>query len=146
MSSDNSKSPKEMMEEAKKSLEKTSAQMQDFGTSLKSIIKSGVAASNRALANMEESTEKIRTPVVSAMKTIESEGKTVAHQVGHVYQVRHEYAPHIIGGASLLGGLIGLRRGRVPAVMVGSLSGFFAYLGVYQVDISKLPDHVFGKK
>jgi hypothetical protein len=101
---------------------------------------------NSALATLEDSSEKIRKPMASSMAVVNKEGKHLAQEASHLYSVRHEYAPHLIGGATVLGGLIGLRRGRVPAAVTASMTGFVSYLVVYQVDVSKLPDHVFGKK
>lgn len=152
MSSDSppSKTPQEMLEEAKSSLSKTFSSdegaMKGIEETLRSSIKSGVSTANAALASLEKSTEKVRKPIVTSLHSAGKEGKYAAQEASHFYSVRHEYAPHIIGGATVLGGLVGLRRGRVPAAVVGSFSGFFSYLAVYQVDFSRLPDHVFGKK
>jgi len=118
--------------------------MKNVEESLRSSIKSGVTTANGALASMEASTEKFRGPMVTSIKTVGKEGKHFAQEASHLYSVRHEYAPHIIGGATVLGGLIGLRRGRVPAAIAGSASGFLSYLAVYQVDIARLPDHFLG--
>ena len=160
MSSENdpSKGGKNVLESAKSTMDKTfesaKASLQQPWTitpqkveeSLRSAIKSGVQATNNALATLEQSTEQIRTPVVATVQKVEQEGRYVAHQVAHVYQSRREYAPVLIGGSAVVGALVGLRRGRVPAVITGSVTGFLAYLGVYQVDFHKLPDHIFGKK
>ena len=141
-----SKSPKEMVEDAKPSIDKTFSSSKMFEESLRSAIRSGVKATNSALASMEQSTEQIRKPVVTAFQTVGREGRNLAQEATSLYTVRREYAPHIIGGSIVFGGLIGLRRGRIPAAVTGSLLGFFAYLGVYQVDLQKLPEHVFGRK
>ena len=160
MSSENdpSKVAKKMLENAKSSMEKTfesskeSMQQpwtitpQKIEESLRSTIKSGVQATNNALAALEQSTEQIRTPVVATVQKVEQEGRYLAQQAAHVYQSRREYAPFLIGGSTILGAMVGFRRGRVPAVITGSVTGFLAYIGVYQVDIKKLPNHVFGKK
>lgn len=139
-----------MLEDAKSSMSKmmnnNKGAMKNFEESLRSTIRSGVTAANGALASMESSTESIRKPMVTSIKTVGKEGKYLAQEASHLYSARREYAPHIIGGATVLGGLIGLRRGRVPAAIAGSLSGFISYLAVYQVDVARLPDHILGGK
>ena len=115
--------------------------------SLRAAIQSAVQSTNKALASLEQDTERIRTPVVNAIHVLETQGQGVAHRAAHVYRCRRDYAPFLIGGSALLvGGLVGLRRGRAPAAITGSVAGFLTYLGVYEVDVSKLPEHVFGKK
>jgi hypothetical protein len=114
--------------------------------SMRESIKSGVEAANRTLANLEETSDRISKPVVSTFHKVEREGRDIAQQVSYVYTFRHDYAPYLMGGSFLLGGLLGLRRGKIPAAVTASMFGFISYLGVYQVDIKKLPEHVFGKK
>ena len=114
--------------------------------SMRDTIKSGVEAANRTLASLEESSDRISKPVVSTFHQVEREGRGIAQKISYVYNFRHEYAPYLMGGSFLLGGLLGLRRGKIPAAVTASMFGFITYLGVYQVDIKKLPEHVFGKK
>jgi hypothetical protein len=127
-------------------LSKVQKALASSDVTLRSAIKSGVEATNKTLASLEQSTEQIRRPVSNAVQVVEKEGQNVAQQAAHMYNCRRDYAPVWIGGSAVVGGLIGLRRGRVPAAMTASVTGFLVYLGVYEVDLSKLPEHVFGKK
>ncbi|KAI2491636.1 hypothetical protein MHU86_22736 [Fragilaria crotonensis] len=127
-------------------LSKIQKAMAESDVSLRSAIKSGVEATNKTLASLEQSTEQIRKPVSNAVQIIGKEGQNVAQHATHMYQTRRENAPAWIGGSAVVGGLMGLRRGRVPAAITASVTGFLTYLVVYEVDLSKLPEHVFGKK
>lgn len=114
---------------------------------LKSSIKAGVDTTNRALAGLQESSEKIGHPVVESLKHIKHEGEIAAHHVGTLYESRKEYGPQIIVGSSLLvGGIVGLRRGRVPAVVSGAATGLLTYVGVYQFELHKIPQIIFGQE
>ena len=148
MSSDKepSKSPRDMLGAAQSSVSDFMNSEKEFSkeveTSLRAGIKSSVDSVNSLLASVEESSR----PLFKSFKSVEEEGNKLAHQVAHFYSVRHEYGPHIIASSVVLGGLMGLRRGRLPAVAIGSVTGFFAYLGTYQVDLRDLPEVAFGKK
>jgi hypothetical protein len=114
---------------------------------LKSSIKTGVEKTNKALAGLEESSEKIGHPVVEALKSVKHEGEIAAHHIGSLYESRKEYGPQIIVGSSLLvGGIFGLRRGRVPAVVSGAATGLFTYVGVYEFEMHKIPQIIFGRE
>ena len=114
---------------------------------LKSSIKAGVDTTNRALAGLQETSEKIGHPVVESVKHIKHEGEIAAHHIGSMYESRKEYGPHIIAGSSLLvGGIVGLRRGRVPAVVSAAATGLLTYVGVYEFEIHKIPQIIFGQE
>lgn len=115
--------------------------------SLKTSIKSGVESANNVLAGLEESADKYGKPVVSSLHNIQHEGEIVANKASQFYEKRKQYGPEIIGGSALLvGGIVGLRRGRVPAVATAAATGFLAYVGVYELDIHRIPDVIFGQE
>jgi hypothetical protein len=81
------------------------------------------------------------------MKIMQEEGEVFSRKAIKVYETRHEYGPHIVAGSALLfGSIAGLRRGRLPAFLVGTSVGFATYVAVYEVDLYKFPDIIFGKK
>lgn len=113
--------------------------------SLKSYIKGGVDSANAALAGLEASTENMGHPVIASLKTLKSEGDIAASHLSNVYKHRKEYGPHIVAGSSLLlGGMVGLRRGRIPGIVTASATGLLAYVGVYELDFDKIPQIIFG--
>lgn len=109
---------------------------------LKSAMKSAVDSTNKTLASIDESTETIRKPIVESA----NKGKKLVHQASNMYAVRQQYGLENITGAAFLGALVGLRRGRIPAVTIGSISGFLAYVFVYQVDARHLPSKILGRQ
>eukprot|EP00546_Thalassionema_frauenfeldii_P001207 CAMPEP_0178933746 /NCGR_PEP_ID=MMETSP0786-20121207/23457_1 /TAXON_ID=186022 /ORGANISM="Thalassionema frauenfeldii, Strain CCMP 1798" /LENGTH=153 /DNA_ID=CAMNT_0020611409 /DNA_START=25 /DNA_END=486 /DNA_ORIENTATION=+ len=113
---------------------------------LKSVMKSAVDSTNKTLASIEESTQTIRKPIVERANTIGEEGKKLVHQASNIYAVRQQYGLENIAGSTVLGALVGLRRGRIPALTIGSISGFLAYIFVYQVDARHLPSKILGRK
>lgn len=116
-------------------------------SSIKSSIKAGVNAANKVLAELEDKADTYGKPVVKSLQNIEHEGEVIANKATKFYDQRKQYAPEIIGGSALLvGGIVGLRRGKLPAVATGAVTGFLAYLGVYELDLHRMPDIVFGKE
>lgn len=116
-------------------------------SSLKSSIKAGVNSANNILASLEEQADRYGKPVVKSLHDIQHEGEIVANKASVFYEKRKQYAPEIIGGSALLvGSIVGLRRGRLPALATGAATGFLAYLGVYEIDLHRMPDIIFGKE
>eukprot|EP00548_Thalassiothrix_antarctica_P014456 CAMPEP_0194167102 /NCGR_PEP_ID=MMETSP0154-20130528/2504_1 /TAXON_ID=1049557 /ORGANISM="Thalassiothrix antarctica, Strain L6-D1" /LENGTH=170 /DNA_ID=CAMNT_0038877937 /DNA_START=28 /DNA_END=537 /DNA_ORIENTATION=+ len=113
---------------------------------LKAFIKSGVDMTNTMLFALEESTDGIRKPVLSATTMALQEGKVIGSKASNLYSHRREYSSQLIVGAGLLGGLIGLRRGRISAVTFGSIGSFLTYLGTYEVDLNEFSSKIFNQK
>jgi hypothetical protein len=107
-----------------------------------------VESVNGFLAAIQDATENVRSPIVKGIDTIETGGSVVAAKAVRMYERRHEFGPHIVGGSSLLsGGIVTARRGRIPGVLVGAAVGGIAYLAVYEsIPLSDVPDALFGKK
>lgn len=138
----------EMMKKANASLQKAKQNVGVVEGSLKSVvqssIQSSVKATNNALESMEESSSQFTEPVVSAMGKANSQRKQFMR--ARDFYTQQQYSPFLVGGATLVGGLVGLRRGKIPAVATSSAFGFVSYLGVYEVEFANLPNHVFGKQ
>lgn len=121
--------------------------MKDIQKSLKSSIKSAVESANNVLAALEAQADKYGKPVITSLHNIQHEGEIVANKASHFYEKRKQYGPEIIGGSALVvGGIVGLRRGRVPAVATAAATGFLAYVGVYELDLHRIPDVIFGRE
>ena len=111
-------------------------------------IKAAVGAANSALAGMEKVAGNIREPAVSTWNTISTQSTVAMDAVSTTYQKRHQYAPEIIAGSTVLGGgIMALRRGRIAGVLGATLAGGTAYAVVYdQFAFQDIPDVLFGKK
>lgn len=116
--------------------------------STKGFAKSAVDGANAFLAGLERSTEGIRKPFSSSMKTVGEQSSKITEKIQYTYKRRHEFAPEIIGGSAVLGGAVfGLRRGRIAAVIGAAATGGAAYAIVYdQINLDNVPDIVFGRK
>jgi hypothetical protein len=121
--------------------------LSEVKSSFKSSIKSAVQHTNEILAGLEETSDKITKPAMENYRHLEKKSENALKQAGHYYDRRKQYGPHlVIGSALLVGGFVGLRRGRVPAVATGAVTGFVTYLGVYEIELHHLPDIIFGKQ
>ena len=107
-----------------------------------------VSLANDALGSVEQATARIREPVSSTYGTIKEQSKVVADKAAYTYQRRHEFAPHIIGTSTLLGGgIMTLRRGRIAGVVGATIAGGSAYAVVYdKISLERIPDMIFGTK
>ena len=137
---------KEYADKAKEQYAGLAAQISAMRASLKSGIKVAVDATNDALASAEETTISVRKPIAEGVKTVEHEGSKAISEVWKAYEHRHEYGPHIVGGSALLvGGLVGMRRGRIPAAVSAALIGGLAYTFVYEpFPLQDIPDMLKG--
>lgn len=115
---------------------------------LKEGIKISVDATNDMLAKAEESTLAVQKPIVETMRKVEDEGSKRITQGWHIYERRHEFGPHIVGGTALVfGGLAAMRRGRIPGVATAAIAGGISYVLVYEpFPLQDIPDMMFGKK
>ena len=116
---------------------------------LKTSVKLGVDATNQMLANLEEKTVEFRTPVLKGLETVQQKADSASTHMWYVYERRHEYGPHIVGGSALtMGALTALRRrSRVAGAVSAILAGGIAYAIVYEsIPLQDIPDMVFGKK
>uniref|UniRef100_A0A7S1D1U4 Uncharacterized protein n=1 Tax=Cyclophora tenuis TaxID=216820 RepID=A0A7S1D1U4_CYCTE len=114
---------------------------------LKSIAKKGVEVTNWTLGGVESN---VYRPVVQTTRSIQHESQVAFHKAVVAYNHRHEYGPYIVGGTALLvGTVVGIRRGGnnrlLPTLLGGLLGGGAAYLGVYEIDMHRIPDMVFRK-
>mmetsp|Transcript_13659 Transcript_13659/g.24730 ORF Transcript_13659/g.24730 Transcript_13659/m.24730 type:complete len:149 (+) Transcript_13659:151-597(+) len=106
-------------------------------------IKSAVGFTNATLADVEEAYHNVKSEVMPNLEAAATTVQAGAQHVVTVYEKRRQYGPAIIGGtAVVMGGLVTLRRGKVPGAFVGALSAAGAYVGVY----GSLEDFSFGKK
>jgi hypothetical protein len=115
---------------------------------LKEAIKSAVASANDGLERLQVKFDDFKKPISSTLQTVQDGSASTVDSIKNLYQRRHEYAPEIIGGTTVVtGGYFLLRRGRAAAVLGGMLGAGAAYAIVYdEFDFEKIPDVVFGNK
>ena len=95
-------------------------------------IKQLVNVTNSALATFEEATDESSTMLVSRLQQIGKQGKYIATRAISTYDHRGQYGPQIVAGsAATVGAIVALRRGKVPGVLMGGLTGAAAYGNVY---------------
>jgi hypothetical protein len=116
--------------------------------SFKDYLHDGVESVNTFLSAVHDTADSFRGPILKGIDTVESGSSVIATKAMFMYERRHEFGPHIVGGSAIaVGGLTAVRRGRVPGVLVGVMTGGLAYLAVYEsVPLSDIPDVIFGKK
>ena len=99
---------------------------------LKSTVHSAVVSTNQFLSTLEHTadsvTEAVRGPTAAGLE----QATAFTKQAVAVYDRRYEYGPYLVGGTGVLtGGVVALRRGRVPGALAGLLAGGLAYAVVY---------------
>jgi hypothetical protein len=122
--------------------------VRDYSLAARLAVKQGVngsvEATNLLLARLHSATVTLNHQVSESMKG----GVVAITKLRHAYQRRQEYGPHIVaGGAVAVAGFVGLRRGRLPGILTGVLTGSVLYVAVYEPYlIENIPDIVFGKR
>jgi hypothetical protein len=116
--------------------------------SLRKGVRQSVAAANSLLASLEKTTAKFNQPITNGLRAVEYESSIVASKAWHVYERRHEFGPHLVlGSAVLVGGVVGLRRGRLSAALSAAGTGTLTYIAIYEpIPLEEIPDLLFGKK
>jgi hypothetical protein len=96
---------------------------------LKSNLRSAIQSTNRALASLEDFLDtKVSKPVNYGLE----QGSVLSEKVIYAYERRHEYGlPLVATSAAVVGGVVGLRRGRLPGAVAGLVSGGLAYTVIY---------------
>lgn len=105
------------------------------GDPLYDSLSSAVSVTNDALARVEEKTDVISITVLSRMRSVGNQASHVFRDALVVYERRGQYGPQVVAGSALaFGGLVGLRRGRIPGVLVGSMAGATTYANIYGLE------------
>jgi hypothetical protein len=114
----------------------------------KEAIKSAVSTANESLGKLQWRVDEWKKPFSSTLLTVEQNSATAMSTITNIFQRRHEYAPHIIGGTTLLtGGYFWLRRSRLAGILGGAMGAGAAYALVYdEFQLEKIPDVLFGGK
>jgi len=111
---------------------------------LKESLRSAVQTTNRALASLEST---IKGPITTAYHKTTETGSEIAAYGVDCYQRRHEFGVVGIAATSLTaGGIVTLRRGRLPGVVAAAIAGAAAYGVVYGLDDLNLPERFGGSK
>lgn len=94
-----------------------------------------VSVTNATLAQVEEKTGAASSTVLSRVRSIGSQARTLFRDGFVLYERRGQYGPQLVAGSALLfGGIVGLRRGRVPGAFIGSAAGVGAYANIYGIE------------
>ena len=104
--------------------------------SLKSIIKSSVHKTNTLLSTLEtkkyQVDQNIDSFASSRLRPLVSQMKHIVNRSIGYYERREYYGPQIIAGSvAIVGGLVTLRRGKVPGLFTSAVTGGGAYTGIY---------------
>jgi hypothetical protein len=114
---------------------------------LRSVVKATVDTVNTALARLEQASKGVLQPVGSSLKTLGEQSSIAGEKLKYTYQRRHEFAPQLIGGSTVLGGMMALRSGRIAGLVGAVATGGLAYAVVYdQINMNNVPDILFGRK
>jgi len=99
---------------------------------LHSSVKCVVNKTNSFLSTLEHQNNEVSNMVSSRIRPVASQAKYGITRVMEAYEMRKYYGPQIVAGsATAIGILVAARRGRVPGVFMGGLSGAGAYRVVY---------------
>lgn len=109
-----------------------------------------VAATNSTLASFEQTTQESSTMFASRLSALGRQMAYVSSRAAAGYESRRDYGPQLIGGAALVvGGVVGLRTGKIGGALAGGLGGTAAYENIYGInDRTGKPwrDSVLGNK
>lgn len=110
-------------------------QLPDIHLDLKSTIQAGVSKTNALLATLESQKIQTTSMVSSRINPLIHQLKYGMEQGMKYYEMRRYYGPQIVAGtASAVGLLVASRRGKIPGIVMGGLSGLGAYGVVYGKD------------
>lgn len=102
--------------------------------SLKEGIKIVVKNVNDGLAKMEAGNEMITTNIMSRIRPLSRQLYEARSVATEIYVKRRDHGPEIIGGTTTAMTLLALaRRGKAPAVVIGTLTGAVTYSAIYGV-------------
>ena len=105
------------------------------GDPLYDSLSAAVSATNAALAQVEEKTGAASLTVLSRMRSVGNQARHIFRDGFVLYERRGQYGPQLVAGSALLlGGIVGLKRGRIPGALVGSAAAAGSYANVYGID------------
>ncbi len=99
---------------------------------LKSAIKVAVVETNRILSTLENQKDATSDFAGSRLRPLGARLGSLAKNLIAKYEMREYYGPQIIAGSTAtIGGLVSMRRGKIPGVFMGALTGVTSYRAVY---------------
>eukprot|EP00553_Chaetoceros_curvisetus_P008942 CAMPEP_0204629172 /NCGR_PEP_ID=MMETSP0717-20131115/17578_1 /ASSEMBLY_ACC=CAM_ASM_000666 /TAXON_ID=230516 /ORGANISM="Chaetoceros curvisetus" /LENGTH=138 /DNA_ID=CAMNT_0051646027 /DNA_START=111 /DNA_END=527 /DNA_ORIENTATION=+ len=99
---------------------------------LKSAIKVAVVKTNGILSTLENQKDATSDFVGSRVRPLAVRLGSLAKSLIVKYEMREYYGPQIIAGSTAtIGGLVSMRRGKIPGVFMGALAGITSYGAVY---------------
>mmetsp|Transcript_28775 Transcript_28775/g.34170 ORF Transcript_28775/g.34170 Transcript_28775/m.34170 type:complete len:140 (-) Transcript_28775:320-739(-) len=115
----------------------TTSQQFDLNTinpqaSLKYGIVTAVNTTNSILAQLEQTNTTANSNIVSRIRPLGEQLRLGLRRSVQIYDARQYYGvPIVIGSAAAIAIVVGARRGKIPAVVMGGLAGGGSYVGVY---------------
>lgn len=94
-------------------------------------IRAVVQLTNLTLAQCEQSTLAATSSLLSRLSALSHQGRLFASRAMAAYDHRGYYGPQIVAASALVGGAVGMSRGRVSGILAGGLAGLVAYENVY---------------
>lgn len=99
---------------------------------LNSAIKTGVNKTNEALFTLEQKKSEASNFASSRIRPLATQVRSAATKAMTTYENRKNYGPQIVAGsAAAVGLLVAARRGKVPGVVMGGLTGVAASKNIY---------------
>jgi hypothetical protein len=136
-----------MMEQARSMVQSA---VVTFKSNVRLGVHESVQSANKLLEYAEKQTKELSKPVSTGLKRVQQEVPHWTQQAVRIYEQRLDYGPQIVAGSTMLvGGYMGLRRGKLPAAFYASLTGSLAYMIVYDPPVpplEDLADWIFGEK
>ena len=95
-------------------------------------IKQVVSVANSGLCSFEQATDENSTMLVSRLQQLAKQGRYIATRAMATYEHRLQYGPQVVAGSmAVVGGVVALRRGKIPGALAGGLTGVGAYGNIY---------------
>jgi len=97
-------------------------------------ITTAVSTTNTLLAHLEQTNTTANTHIVSRIRPIGENLRVGLQRSFIAYEQRRNYGvPIVVGSAVVVGAVVGVRRGKIPAVVMSAATGLGSYVGVYGV-------------
>ena len=111
------------------------SKLQEIDFDLHSLISKSVSSTNSFLASLQTQKTATESMVASRVRPLVAQLRYGLERGVQAYERRQYYGTEIVAGTSaLVTTVVGLRRGKIPGVFMGALTGFGAYSFVYGQD------------
>ena len=110
-------------------------------------IKQAVNFTNRSLASLEKVSGNVNSSFVSNAQRVGDIVATGMKKSSEAYELRYQYGPQIVAGTGLfVGSLVGLRRGRIPGIIMAGATSIGSYTAIYRPETFTSSNFLSSKK